>query len=1711
MRCRSLPPRHASVFSSLPLGIALVIASAVQLAGLGTVSAHPLARPLAVVPAASAAHTTTSTLLSSVPSHAPRGASAIGRPAAMGGAAITAGAAVTHTVGWDRYSLTIDGQRVYIRSGDFHYWRLPSPDLWRDILEKMKATGYNTVQIYFDWAFHSPKQGVYDFTGVRDVERLLQMTEQVGLYVIARPGPYINAETDSGGFPGWIETQAGQARTSAADYTAAYMEWLSQIDPILARHQITRIDPATGLAGSVIIYQVENEYSVGKLDPTYMQDIENKAHADGINVPTDHNDFSPSEGVWGTGPGAVDLYAFDSYPLLFDCSHPQNWMGSVLYEEPEAFEAGSRKANPLDPIFIAEYQAGSFDPWGGPGYAACRQLTDTSFLKVYYKSALAQGVTLLNSYMGYGGTSWGWLPFPGVYTSYDYGVAIDEARQLNVKSDEIKRLNYLLQSVAPLRHTDPLPMAAGSNPQVDYRERVDTQSGTQFYFLRQTPIDSQSDMSTTIVVTGTLGVPVTVPQQPGTAIRLQGRDSKIIIAGYDMDAQRLVYSTSELMTHETVAGRDVALFYGRPGEAGETVLNYAPAPAAAPTVTVLAGTVTSTFNSLTGDLRLNYTHDGLARVLIHQGARTLLLLLGTDDEAARFWRQDTAAGPILERGPYLVRSAEVDGNALALRGDTKAASDLEVFAPAGVTSVTWNDVPVGMTPTASGSLLGSVGGPPAVTLPALSGWRFHAESPEAQPGFDDSGWTTADHTTTNNPNAPTTLPVLYIDDYKYHYGDVWFRGHFTATGGETGIALDGEGGANSVYAVWLNGTFIESITGTATIPFPANTLRTGADNVVSVLLENMGHEEDGTVNDGHKAVRGLRQAQLQGSSAALTWRIQGALGGEDLQDPVRGPFNNGGLYGERNGWHLPGYPDADWTRVTLPDHWAADGVPPGVGWYRTGFDLNLPPGTDVPIGLRIADDKARHYRALIYLNGWLLGRYINDLGPQTLFSLPAGILNPNGHNQLAIASWGLDRTTGGLGQISLEAYGVYASPLTVGLVNSPGYVAAPTPSPTATASPTGTPSSQATPTGAMTPSSTPSTPVMPTTAPTNTPTTALVSTPTSVPATTPTTASGAATAGTTAIATATPAGTAVPAAGVTTAATGTGVRTTTASATATPALARATAPARLPSPSPSAQAALPLPPIRTVLSGGRTTPRIMVSPATARSGATVRVTGAGFGARETVTLALNGAALPTMPSIVTTDGDGAFSASIVAPDGLLNGANMLTAIGTASRRMAQSLLSGLRDVATRYYFAGGVSLPGEQSALVVLNPGRRAAHVRLTAYFTDGTTLTRAVTAPAMAGQTVPIKRLFGRAGRFGLALTADQPLGAQLRLARPGRAGDAIAGTSGLDTRWYLAEGYTGLTFHEDVAILNPDPRRAAHVTLRLLAGSGRGGRTVAVTVPAHSERVVDANALAPGRALSVVATSDRGVVVERSLTFSRDRAGRGYGLTARAGINTAATGWLFAEGTTADGFETFLTILNPNGRAARVTVRLYGSAGRTLATRRLVVAAGSRGTVRLNDVVHDNGIASIVTSDAPVVVERPEYVGSPNGRRVAGSDVFGRNGTASRWSFPGGLGSSSGADGAGGAQRSLFLLLFNPSSSAVPVEVTGYEATGRVVTARVVVAAGARATLDLRRIFRGATGLDGVVARSVDGHGFVAEQTVFAADHSSLESTQGLVIGSR
>ncbi|SDO68765.1 beta-galactosidase [Actinacidiphila guanduensis] len=1058
-----------------------------------------------------------------------------------------------HTVSYDGYSWMIDGKRTYLWAGEFHYFREPSQALWLDTLQKMKAAGFNAVSLYFDWGYHSPAPGVYDFTGVRDVDKLLDMADQLGIYVIARPGPYINAEVDGGGFPDWLSTKAGNTRTSDPAYLKYSDQWQTQIDRILARHQLTNG------TGSVIEYQVENEYYNGSASGrTYMQHLEDKARADGITVPLVGN----NNGTFNSGDAALDVDGADSYPQGFNCSNPASWSGvpDISYDHP----AGK-------PLETAEFQGGAFDPWGGPGYDKCAQLINDQFADVFYKQNIAVGATSQSFYMTYGGTNWGWLGEPENYTSYDYGAAIRETRQLDPKYDQDKLIGYFTQAVAPLTKTDALPATPTDNAKIVDTARRNPDTGTQFHVLRHadstaTSTDSAhvtidlgahpgytyDDRDSAITYTGnwshvgseqsytggdyqhtesfsntagdsasvdftgtgvkwisnldgnhghadvyldgtkagtvdlygatkqnqyvayqakglangphTLKIvttgqkdaaatdtfvtidaidvtdgsastaPVyTVPQQPGTALTLNGRESAIITADYDLGGNQLQYSTSQIMTNATIAGRDIAVLYGDHGSDGETVLHYA----SKPTVTATGGDVTTTWDPATGDLRLDYQHTGLTRVQIDGGSHPLLLLLADTDTAKTFWRQDTSAGPVLVRGTHLLRGAVQNGRTLALTGDNGTDRGIEVFSAA--TSVTWNGKAVATHATATGSRTGTIPTAAPITLPQLTGWKHTEESPEAQPGFDDSGWQTADKMTSNSITTPVTLPVLFADDYGFHTGSTWYRGRFTGTGKETGITLTAQsGGGAPASSVWLNGTFLGSSTsdGQKTYTFPAGLVKNGADNVVSVLTVDMGHEEDYNASNGSKAARGLTGASLTGNPLnTVTWRLQGVRGGEDTVDTVRGPLNTGGLYGERAGYYLPGYPTAGWQPVTLP----ATDTTPGVSWYTTHAALHLPKGQDTSLGLTITDDPSRKYRAEIYVNGWDMGNYVNYRGPQHSFPVPDGILNPDGDNTIAIAVWNLDGSTGGLGKVELTNYGSWASSLTVPQNTSPRY------------------------------------------------------------------------------------------------------------------------------------------------------------------------------------------------------------------------------------------------------------------------------------------------------------------------------------------------------------------------------------------------------------------------------------------------------------------------------------------------------------------------------------------------------------------------------------------------------------------------------------------------------------------------------------------------
>lgn len=229
----------------------------------------------------------------------------------------------TDAVQWDHYSFIINGERRYLFGGEMHPFRTPVPEMWQDIAQKFKASGMNTLSFYNMWGIHESFPSQVDFsTTFRDYRRFLEYAEDAGLYVMARPGPYTNAELNAGGFPIWVTTgEYGTLRTNNTRYNAAWQDYMTQITDIVRDHQIHT-------NGTIITIQVDNEYPSQYKDDTaktpngpaigYFQNLEALIREQGVEVPTTanapgkHPDWSPDYDTVGAG-GDVNIWGEDSY------------------------------------------------------------------------------------------------------------------------------------------------------------------------------------------------------------------------------------------------------------------------------------------------------------------------------------------------------------------------------------------------------------------------------------------------------------------------------------------------------------------------------------------------------------------------------------------------------------------------------------------------------------------------------------------------------------------------------------------------------------------------------------------------------------------------------------------------------------------------------------------------------------------------------------------------------------------------------------------------------------------------------------------------------------------------------------------------------------------------------------------------------------------------------------------------------------------------------------------------------------------------------------------------------------------------------------------------------------------------------------------------------------------------------------------------------
>ena len=483
-------------------------------------------------------------------------------------------------VQWDHYSFLINGKRVFLFSGEFHYWRLPVPELWEDILQKIKSAGFNAFAIYGHWGFHAPTANSLNFEdGAHDFTPLFELAHKLGLYVFVRPGPYVNAESNAGGFPLWLTTgEYGSLRNNDSRYTEAWTPFMKRFDELTAPYQITK-------GGNALAYQVENEYGEQWTDPTsktpnpvgieYMELLEESARSDGIDIPLFHNNPNMNTKSWsqdyGAGVGGnVDAYGIDSYPACWSCnlSECTDTNGPYVPFKVMSYYEHFQEVSPTQPSFMPEFQGGSYNPPGGP-QGGCLENSNEDFANLYYRHNIAERITAMSLYMFFGGTNWGWLAAPVVMTSYDYSAPVSEDRSIGPKYYETKNLALFTRVAEDLTMTDRLGNSTtySTNPAVLATELRNPETNGAFYVTIHANSSSGSRESFKLHVSTSIGN-LTIPQK-ADGIVLNGHQSKIIVTDFSFGSQKVAYSTADVLTYAIFNGHPTLVLWVPTGESGE--------------------------------------------------------------------------------------------------------------------------------------------------------------------------------------------------------------------------------------------------------------------------------------------------------------------------------------------------------------------------------------------------------------------------------------------------------------------------------------------------------------------------------------------------------------------------------------------------------------------------------------------------------------------------------------------------------------------------------------------------------------------------------------------------------------------------------------------------------------------------------------------------------------------------------------------------------------------------------------------------------------------------------------------------------------------------------------------------------------------------------------------------------------------------------------
>jgi hypothetical protein len=882
-------------------------------------------------------------------------------------------------INWDKYSFIIHGQRVFLLGGEFHYWRVPDRERWRDILSMYKAAGLNSLRIYFHWGFHNTAENVFNFEGNRDVDYLLSLCEELGFWVFVAAGPYICAETTAGGYPLWLvakrhvhikHTKGTLRQKYDEEYMGFCQKWYAQFIAQIKSHQITE-----NQKGCIIGYQIENEYIekmvVIKAQRRYMEELVRYAREAGLTVPMFHDDALEANS-WN---GVVDIYGFNKYILRFTKDTSKPWDPAMIRRSTDKTEKHIDSFGPpanQNPIFIPEFQGGWYNHWGmNVSYDDLYTWYGPTYQKLILESICAQRCTAQFLYMFYGGTNYGSIINPEVYTSYDYSACIREYGFLSDRFRYTRLFNLFVCSFQDsLCQTEPadLPSIICTEPDIYYAERK-SHDGTNFYFLRN------------FNKSGRDAFEILYPSQHGIEYRskcsLPPRESFIAVGNHKLGKNVIELCTLPIIIRNKFGDGHILVVSHNMGEL------------------ILKGTgfeLTGEGNVVVSEnmSHLSFQNPGMC-VLSHPVKGKLIVICLSNDDALTL----NAKFPV----DLNLDNVDVAWGAYSIAFPPTGQMKIETIGVQDVFLLRHGTPPQGFTrvdhPSVSTLFRKSFGHKLADPHVELTKWaRFEPDwkiTDAIQGGVDC--WKPIDIDRSHDPL-----------DHRFMNGHILYKCEFTPSSKAITLKIN----IRHKAGIWLNGHFIGGQFAYSTGFVQAGAMN-GPDptflgtkkhdlsqyilpnqlNTLFILVETLGQSKIFWLLNDVRNPRGILQVKFSQKNPQENWFI----GGIDVAEP-KDPFN------------ISGFPQESLWLDSKNSHWKPCEQPVSlspddqVQVWKTVFQWKKEDRLRCPLYIRIEGV----HNVNIFLNENYIGRYWGSYGPQNNFYLPDGFLR-NGENMVSLIAW----------------------------------------------------------------------------------------------------------------------------------------------------------------------------------------------------------------------------------------------------------------------------------------------------------------------------------------------------------------------------------------------------------------------------------------------------------------------------------------------------------------------------------------------------------------------------------------------------------------------------------------------------------------------------------------------------------------------------------